>query len=96
MIADLALLAVSALGLFLVVHGATTANPLGVGGTPWRDLWTFEGEIGVGPYLLFSVVLLALAYGVARITGRPWAALPLAWSGAALTVRLLRGIGRPR
>lgn len=96
MIADLAVLAAALVGLFLVVHGATTSNPLGVGGSPWRDLWTFEGEIALGPYALFAVVLLALGFGLARAAGRPWAALPAAWSLAALTVRVLRGLGRPR
>lgn len=95
MITDLTILAATLVGLFLTVHGATTSNPLGVGGSPWKDLWTFDGEIGVAQYLSFAVSLCAVAYALARAAGA-WAAAPVAWPAAALTARLWRGAGRSR
>ncbi len=80
MIAAAVWLALSAAALFFAVIGATTADPLGVGGSPWRDLWTVEGEIDRGRYLIFGFTLMALKFNLERLVagilfGRSWSVL---------------------
>ena len=75
-----ACVAVCLAALYLAVHGATTADPLGVGGSPWRDLWTVDGEIDRGRYLTFGFTLMALKYNLERLVagalfGRSWSVL---------------------
>ncbi len=88
----------SALALWLAVHGATTADPLGAKSNPWRDLWTAEGEIAAAPYAVYALVLASLAYNLDRLAAslswpapaRVALAAPFVWAGGVLTVRRAR------